>query len=94
MKEFIDKLIERLEEIKAKAKPWDFGGVCLAIEIVNELAEEYKDKRSTVERLAIANTLIDSVRQELKNDLLTTALDKCMVDITACIDLLGIQKGD
>lgn len=42
MKEFIDKLIERLEEIKAKAKPWDFGGVCLAIEIVNELAEEYK----------------------------------------------------
>ena len=51
-------------------------------------------KRSTVERLAIANTLIDGVRQELKNDLLTTALDKCMVDITACIDLLGIPKGD
>ena len=42
MKEFIDKLIERLEEAKAKAKPWDFGGVCLAISIVNQLAEEYK----------------------------------------------------
>lgn len=44
MKEFIDKLIERLEEAKAKAKLWDFGGVCLAIEIVNQLAEEYKNK--------------------------------------------------
>lgn len=45
MKEFIDKLISMLEEIKAKAKPWDFGGVCLAIEIVNELAEEYNKKQ-------------------------------------------------
>lgn len=58
------------------------------------MAEEIElIKRSTVERLAIANTLIDSVRQELKNDLLTTALDKCMVDITACIDLLDREKG-
>ena len=39
---FVKKLIEILEEYKAKAKPWDFGGVCLAIEIVNKLAEEYK----------------------------------------------------
>ena len=59
------------------------------------MTEEIKlYKRSTIERLAIANTLIAGVRQELKNDLLTTALDKCMVDITACIDFLGIPKGE
>ena len=47
MKEFIDKLIERLEELKTDAiDKWDGGASHRAysksIEIVNELAEEYK----------------------------------------------------
>lgn len=46
MKEFIDKLIERLEELKKEAyEKWDggasFGAYAMSIEIVNQLAEEF-----------------------------------------------------
>ena len=49
MKEFIDKLIGRLEELKTEAlDKWDGGAshraYSKAIDIANELAEEYKDK--------------------------------------------------
>lgn len=54
MKEFVEKLIGRLEEYKTKAyvtgftnSPYEFGacnGMNSAIEIVNQLAEEYKEK--------------------------------------------------
>ena len=49
MKEFIEKLIGRLEEQKTDAiDKWDGGAshkaYSKAIEIVNQLAEEYKDK--------------------------------------------------
>ena len=47
MKEFVNKLIGRLEELKTEAlDKWDGGAshraYSKAIEIVNELAEEYK----------------------------------------------------
>ena len=54
------------------------------------MAEEIKRiKRSKVERLAIANTLIDSVIQETDNSILLKELNGCMKTLSACIDLIA-----
>lgn len=51
-------------------------------------AEEIKlYKRSKVERLAIANTLLDGVAMESGN-LISKELNGCMVRITDCIKIL------
>ena len=46
-------------------------------------------KRSKVERLAIANTLIDSVMQETDNSFLLKTMNGCMETLSACIDLIA-----
>ena len=54
------------------------------------MTEEIKlIKRSKVERLAIANTLIDSVIQETDNSILLKELNGCMKTLSACIDLIA-----
>ena len=54
------------------------------------MAEEIKlIKRSKVERLAIANTLIDSVMQETDNSILLKELNGCMKTLSACIELIA-----
>ena len=45
-------------------------------------------KRSKVERLAIANTLLDGVATECKNKLISKTLNDCIETITYCVDLL------
>ena len=53
------------------------------------MAEEIElIKRSKVERLAIANTLLDGVATECKNKLISKTLNDCMENITYCVDLL------
>lgn len=53
------------------------------------MTEEIKlIKRSKVERLAIANTLIDSVIQETDNSILLKELNDCMKTLSSCIDLI------
>lgn len=57
------------------------------------MTEEIKlTKRSKQERLAIANTLIDSVVQENPHRLIADCLSRCMEEITACIELIGEGK--
>lgn len=52
-------------------------------------AEEIKlYKRSKVERLAIANTLLDGVAMECEQGLVSKTLNECMVNITDCIKVL------
>lgn len=54
------------------------------------MTEEIKlIKRSKVERLAIANTLIDSVIQETDNSILLKELNGCMKTLSDCIDLIA-----
>lgn len=45
-------------------------------------------KRSKVERLAIANTLLDSVSRDVDNKLISKMLNECMENITDCLVLL------
>ncbi len=45
-------------------------------------------KRSKVERLAIANTLLDSVVRDIDNNLISKMLNECMENITDCLVLL------
>lgn len=53
------------------------------------MAEEIKlYKRSKVERLAIANTLLDGVATECENKLISKTLNDCVETITYCVDLL------
>jgi hypothetical protein len=52
------------------------------------MAEEIElIKRSKVERLAIANTLLDGVAME-SGHLISKELNECMVRITDCIEIL------
>ena len=54
------------------------------------MTEEIKlIKRSKVERLAIANTLIDSVIQETYNSILLKELNDCMKTLSDCINLIA-----
>jgi hypothetical protein len=50
-------------------------------------------KRSKAERLAIANTLLDSVARDTKLNLISNILNECMVMITDCIEVLD-KKGE
>lgn len=45
-------------------------------------------KRSKTERLAIANTLIDSVMRETKNGIINKNLNDCLVTLSDCIELI------
>jgi hypothetical protein len=55
-------------------------------------AEEIKlYKRSKVERLAIANTLLDGVAKDTEINLISNILNECMVMITDCIDVLNMK---
>lgn len=56
------------------------------------MAEEIElIKRSKIERLAIANTLLDSVARDTKLNLISKILNECMVMITDCIDVLNMK---
>lgn len=56
------------------------------------MAEEIElIKRSKIERLAIANTLLDSVARDTKLNLISNILNECMVMITDCIDVLNMK---
>lgn len=50
-------------------------------------------KRTKQERLAIANTLIDSVIRETSNKLITDYLSRCMDMITSCAELVSDKEG-
>ena len=53
------------------------------------MAEEIDlTKRSKIERLAIANTLLDSVTRDTDSNLISKTLNQCMEDITDCIAIL------
>lgn len=53
------------------------------------MAEEIElIKRSKVERLAIANTLLDSVARDTSINLISKTLNDCMEKITDCIVIL------
>ena len=57
------------------------------------MIEEIKlEKRSKQERLAIANTLIDSVAQEISNKVIIHSLLHCMEIITDCIELVDVES--
>ena len=45
-------------------------------------------KRSKVERLAIANTLLDSVARDTDLNLVSKILNDCMEEVTDCIVIL------
>lgn len=45
-------------------------------------------KRSKVERLAIANTLLDSVARDTNINLISKTLNDCMEKVTDCIFIL------
>lgn len=45
-------------------------------------------KRSKVERLAIANTLLDSVARDTDLNLVSKILNDCMEEVTDCIVVL------
>lgn len=45
-------------------------------------------KRSKVERLAIANTLLDSVARDTNINLISKVLNDCMEKVTDCIVIL------
>lgn len=51
------------------------------------------NKRTPVERLAIANTLIDGVIRESDLELVNEKLSECVKDITSCIHVLGLMEG-
>ena len=53
------------------------------------MAEEIElIKRSKAERLAIANTLLDSVARDTNINLISKALNDCVEKITDCIFIL------
>lgn len=57
------------------------------------MAEEIKlIKRSKQERLAIANTLIDSVTQEISNRVIIDYLSHCMEVITSCMEFVADES--
>lgn len=45
-------------------------------------------KRSKVERLAIANTLLDSVARDTDSNFISIILNDCMENITDCLVLI------
>lgn len=45
-------------------------------------------KRNEVKRLAIANTLLDSVARDTSIDLISKALNDCVEKVTDCIFIL------
>lgn len=45
-------------------------------------------KRSKVERLVIANTLLDSVSRDIDNNLISKMLNECIENITDCLVLI------
>ena len=49
-------------------------------------------KRKPVERLAIANTLIDSVIRESELELVNEKLSECMNGVTSCINVLALME--
>ena len=49
-------------------------------------------KRTPVERLTIANTLIDSVIRESELELVNEKLNECMSSITSCVRFLAIME--
>jgi hypothetical protein len=50
-------------------------------------------KRTPVERLAIANTLIDSVIRESELELVNEKLSECVSGLTSCIHVLALMEG-
>ena len=50
-------------------------------------------KRTPVERLAIANTLIDSVIRDSELELVNDKLSECMSDLNSCIHVLTLLGG-
>ena len=51
------------------------------------------NKRTPIERLAIANTLIDSVIRESELELVNEKLSECVKGVTSCIHVLGLMEG-
>ena len=51
------------------------------------------NKRKPVERLIIANTLIDSVIRESELELVNEKLNECMRGLTSCIHVIGALEG-
>lgn len=51
------------------------------------------NKRTPVERLAIANTLIDSVIRESELELVNEKLNECMRGIDSSIHVLALMDG-
>ena len=49
-------------------------------------------KRTPVERLTIANTLIDSVIRESELEMVNEKLNECMSSITSCVRVLAIME--
>ena len=61
--------------------------------LVEGMREEIKlEKRSKQERLAIANTLIDSVTQEISNKVIIDYLSHCMEVITSCMEFVADES--
>lgn len=50
-------------------------------------------KRSKVERLAIANTLLDSVARDTDINLVSKVLNECMENVTDCLVILDRMGG-
>lgn len=46
-------------------------------------------KRNEVERLAIANTLLDSVARDTDLKLVSKILNECIEKITDCVEIIG-----
>lgn len=51
-------------------------------------------KRSKVERLALANTLLDSVARDTDLNLVSKILNDCMESVTDCLVILDKIGGD
>lgn len=49
-------------------------------------------KRSKVERLAIANTLLDSVAINTDLKLVSKILNECIEKITDCVEIIGMTS--
>lgn len=46
-------------------------------------------KRSKAERLAIANTLLDSVARDTDSKLVSKTLNECIEKITDCVEIIS-----
>lgn len=51
-------------------------------------------KRSNVERLALANTLLDSVARDTDLNVVSKILNDCMESVTDCLVILDKIGGD